>query len=499
MDSKQKETKQKPSSRRRFLKQGATLAGLAAVGSISARGQMGIGDGVKRPGFVPDDQVPKEAILKDFRTGEPVRDPEGNLVVDWTGTPQWEKYRNQVRSMGGQGYGSRDKDWRIYGYRSRYVNAYRLGAAGPMPTTVKTPNISMLSPLEHQTGVITPASLHFVDEHGYGNLSDPDPKLHRLRIYGMVDHPMTLTVDDIQRLPSVSRIHSVECNSDGSASFAERLAPWATPGLIDGEYSCSEWTGVLTSTLLNMVGVQRGAKWMWVGAKDDVSDTVSIPLAKGMDDAMICYGQNGEPLRPENGFPIRFLAPGFEGMRNIKRVARIKLMDEPGLFLRETSGGYTDPRPNQKVSWFRYEHAVKSMILKPSGGQTLDSKGFYEIRGIAWSGGGKITRVEITVDGGKTWADAEVQGPVHSKAATRFVFPWRWNGEECIIASRATDERGGSQPTTEQWARLWGVTPEILRHGKEVGPPQQRMWRFNVIQPWKIDQGGKITNAILTI
>ena len=484
MDSKQ-------SDRRRFLRAGATL-GLAAVGGIrSALGQ-DIGAGTKRPGFVQDKDIPPENILIDPLTGQPLRDAEGNLRVDWTGSPQWKDYNQKIRSLGGPAYGTREKDWRIYGYRSRYVNVFRNGhQVGP--TTVKTPNISLLSPLDAQTGIITPASLHFVDQHGI-DPPDIDPRTWRFRMYGMVDRPFTLTLDEIMtRMPSVSRVHSVECNSDGSASFAERLAPWATAGHIYGEYSCSEWTGVLVSALLERAGVQRGAKWLWVGSADPVSDTVSIPLAKGMDDAMICYGQNGEAVRPENGFPLRFLAPGFEGMRNVKRVTRIKVTSEPGLFLRETSGGYTDVRRDQKVRWFRYEHGVKSLILQPSGGQQLHGRGYFEMRGLSWSGGGKIRRVEITTDGGQTWKDAQIQDPVFSKAATRWVFPWNWNGEEVVIASRATDERGGTQPTTSVWAKAWGVTVEEMRRPA----PFPRMWRFNAIQPWKIDREGKVTNAIL--
>ena len=485
----------KESSRRRFLKEGAALAGVAAVGGIqSVRGQIG-GDGTRQPGFVPEESVPKENVLLDPWTGEPLRDPEGNLVVDWTGSPQWEAYRRRARALGGPAYGMREKDYRLYGYRSPYVTSFRLasnGTSSAEPTSVKTPFLSLLSPIQHQSGIITPNSLHFMDEHGFPQ-PDIDPRQHRLMIYGMVNRSVKLTMEELMmRLPSVSRIHFIECNSNGTASHRSRLEPWATPGDIYGEFSCSEWTGVLLSTLLEMAGVQRGASWIWAEATDSLNHAVSIPLEKAMDDCIVAYSQNGEPLRPENGFPLRLVAPGFEGIRSVKRLTRIKVANEPGLFHRETGAGYTDVRPDNKIRWFRFEMGAKSIILQPSGGQQLPGRGFYEMRGLAWSGGGKVRRVEVTTDGGRTWQDAQIQEPVFSKAATRFVFPWNWNGEEVTVASRATDERGSTQPTTAEMAEVWGVEPDYFRSA-------QRVWRFNVIQPWKINREGRVTNEILAI
>jgi len=178
-------------------------------------------------------------------------------------------------------------------------------------------------------GIITPTSLSFMDEHGY-EIPDIDPRQHTLTIQGMVDRPMTFTMEDLLRLPSVSRIHTVECNSNGTVNHEGRLQSWATPGDIFGELSCNEYTGVLLSTLLGMAGVQRGASWLWAGAQDSTNHTKSIPLFKAMDDTIVAYGQNGEPLRPEQGFPLRLLTPGWEGVTNIKRLARIKVTNEPG-------------------------------------------------------------------------------------------------------------------------------------------------------------------------
>ena len=496
MDSKKGSLISKQSSRRRFLKEGAVLAGLAGVGLRSARAQA-IGFGTKEPNYVPDDSVPKENILRDPWTGEPLRDPEGNLVVDWTGTPQYETYRRNARALGGPLYGWREKDWRLHGYRSPYVTTYRIGTAGgvPAPTTVKTPFHSMLSPLQDQKGVITPSALHFHDDHGY-EIPNIDPRQHRLVIHGMVDRPLTFTVEDLERLPSVSRIHFVECNSNGTPSHRGRTQPWSTPADMYGQLSCSEWTGVPLSTLLDMAGVQRGASWIWAGASDVENHTKSIPLAKALDDTMVCHGQNGEPLRPEQGFPIRLLVPGWEGVDNIKRLARIKVTNEPGPFLRE-SRIYTTVMWDNKVRWFKFEMNPRSCILRPGPTHPVTGRGYYEIQGIAWAGAGKVRRVEVSTDGGRTWKDAQIQEPVHSKAITRFVFPWTWNGEEVMIASRCTDERGTTQPTTAEMAKVWHVQPDYFKDPTPSGGGG--VARFNVVQPWKIDREGRVTNAIFSI
>lgn len=500
-------------SRRRFIKQGSALAGLAAVGGL--RGAAAQSDAPanaqanpQAPGSQNAAQLgghfnfpakvktpPKEAILRDPWDGTPILDAEGNTQADWTGTPEWEDYQQSLRDRGGDEYGTREKDYRMFGYRSRYVTTVRAGTNGagcPAPTTIKTPFLSMGSPLQDQTGIITPTSLHFMDEHGF-EPPEVDPRKHRLMIHGMVERPIIFTMDDLRRLPSVSRVHFVECSSNGTPSNTLRLLSNARPGDVNGEYSCSEWTGVLLSTLLDMVGVKKGATWIWAEPHDGLMHSKSVPLWKAMDDCIICYGQNGEPLRPEQGFPIRLLTPGFEGTTNIKRLRRIKVADEPGMFWRETGAGYTHLRPDGKARWFQAELAPKSIILRPSGGQKLEAKGYYELRGLAWSGGGKVTRVEITTDGGRSWKDAQIQEPVFSKAATRFVFPWTWNGEEVLLASRCTDERGTTQPTTPQLAKVWNVEPDYFKN------PKGAVWRFNVIQPWKVDSDGKVTNAIFAI
>jgi len=484
----------KRASRRRFLKQGAAFACMTAAGIKAASAQGPPEDPNQRTDYVPEDQVPKDHILRDPWSGELMRDEEGNLVVDWTGTPQWDAYRKNARAVGGSRYGKIEVDSRLYGVRSRFVNTYRrafdggsgFGYSGTptAPNSTKTYFFSLLSPIDAQMGIITPSGLHFTDEHG--EVPEIDPREHRLTIYGMVERPLTLTMEELMALPSVSRVHTVECNSDGETRTLRKLT-WATAGHCFGELSCSEWTGVLMSTLLDMVGVKKGAKWFYVSAADEYNQTWAIPLWKGMDDAIVAYGQNGEPLRIEQGFPLRMLLPGFQGTMNIKRLRRIKITNELTLFHRM----YADSRANGKLTWFRMEMPPQSCILRPSGGQQLTRRGFQEIRGIAWSGGGKISRVEVTVDGGKTWKEAQIHGPVHSKAHTRFTFPWTWNGEETIIASRCTDEHGSSQPLTPEAAKMRGYDLETFK--KTV------VQRNNIPQPWKIDSDGRLSNAIFSI
>ena len=486
--------KPKPASRRSFLKRGVVLAALAAAGARPASPQEPE-DPKRRTDYVPEEEVPKDRVLRDPWTGEMMRDEEGNLVVDWTGTPQWETYRRNARAIGGDRYGRVEKDTRLYGARSRYVTTYRRGFDGGSgfgfsgtpcaPTTTKTYFYSLQSPVDAQLGGITPNGLHFADEHG--EVPDIDPREHRLTIFGMVDRPLTLTMDDLMNLPSVSRHHTVECNSDGETGHL-RSQPWATAGHCFPELSCSEWTGVPLSALFDMVGVKRGAKWFYASAADEYNQTWAVPLWKGMDDAMVAYGQNGEPVRPEQGFPIRLLLPGFQGTMNIKRLRRIRVTDEVTMLHRMYA------EANQKtnsIRWFKMEMPPQSCILRPSGGQQLSRRGFQEIRGIAWSGGGKITKVEVTVDGGRTWKEAQLQLPIHSKAHTRFTFPWAWNGEEVVIASRCTDETGATQPTTPEAARIRGLDVQTFK--------TTVVQRNNIPQPWKIDRNGRVTNAIFSI
>lgn len=260
-----------------------------------------------------------------------------------------------------------------------------------------------------------------------------------------------------------------------------------------GMTSCSEWTGVLFSTLLGEVGIQKGASWIVVEAADRVY-TKSIPLPKALDDVLLAYAQNGEPVRPENGFPLKMVVPGWEGMSNVKHVRRIKVVDSPYMDMWETTV-QPSPRPDGKARWFQYEQGPISVVTRPSGSHQLAGPGFYEINGLAWSGAGAIKRVEVSTDGGKTYKDAELQTPVLRKAHCRFRFNWEWDGEEAVLQSRCTDDAGQVQPTKEEIAKVWGVDIEYFRT-RVKGQSNSAAHHFNAIWPWKVAKDGSVHNAL---
>jgi sulfane dehydrogenase subunit SoxC len=243
------------------------------------------------------------------------------------------------------------------------------------------------------------------------------------------------------------------------------------------------------SLLLKEAGVQPGAKWIVAEGAERGKHSKSIPIEKAMDDMLVAYGQNGEAVRPEQGYPLRLLVPGWEGINNVKWLRRIKVTAEPVMAMRETTK-YPSLRLDGKARWFQSQLGPKSLITRPSGGQKLPGPGFYEISGLAWSGGGAITRVEVSTDGGRTWRDAEFQGPVYPKAHARFGFAWEWDGQEAILQSRSTDDQGEAQPTVAEIAAFWRVQPDFLEEtGTVVG-------HFNAIQPWKVNRDGSVQNAI---
>jgi sulfane dehydrogenase subunit SoxC len=210
-----------------------------------------------------------------------------------------------------------------------------------------------------------------------------------------------------------------------------------------------------------------------------------------MDDALIVYGQNGEPVRPENGYPLRLLVPGFEGVSNVKWLQRLKLVDTP-YYTTIEAPGYTSRWPilNGKSRWYEFQVGPKSIITYPSDAHRITSRGFYEITGLAWSGEGVVRKVEISTDGGQTWKEAKLQEPVQRKAYARFRFDWNWEGEEVELQSRCTDELGVVQPTVAEKAKQWGVDPQWFIS------PEGSTSHWNAIQPWRISRDGSIRNAM---
>jgi sulfane dehydrogenase subunit SoxC len=332
------------------------------------------------------------------------------------------------------------------------------------------------TPLQDLHGIITPNGLHYERHHAGVPAIDPD--MHRLLIHGLVDRPLIFTIDDILRFPSVSRIHFLEC-SGNTPEFRDAKANW-TPQDTHGLLSCCEWTGVPLSTLLDEVGIQAAARWVLAEGADAAAMTRSIPIEKALDDAIVAYAQNGERLRPEQGYPLRLFLPGFEGNMSVKWLRRLKVGDQP-FETREETSKYTDLMPDGKARQFTFVMEAKSVITRPAGGQQLREPGFHEITGLAWSGRGRIRGVDISTDGGTTWTAAVLQEPVLPKCLTRFRLPWTWDGGPALLQSRAVDETGYVQPPKEMLVDVRGVNSG---------------YHFNARQTWRIAQGGSITNVV---
>ena len=303
---------------------------------------------------------------------------------------------------------------------------------------------SIVTPLQDLDGIITPNGLHYIRSHAGTPAIDPDQ--HRLMIHGMVDRPLSFSMDDLMRFPSISAIHFLECSGNTGLYKKATIKPDWTVQDTHGLLSCAEWTGVRLADVLAEAGVQPGATWMLAEGADACAMSRSIPVAKAMDDAILAYSQNGERLRPEQGYPLRLLLPGYEGNTNIKWLRRLKLGDQP-FESREETSKYTDLGRDGRALQFNFIMRVKSVITRPSPDFQLKQTGFHEVAGIAWSGNGRITRVEVSVDDGATWTDAALQAPVMSRCLTRFRLPWSWSGGPAVLQSRATDETGAVQPT----------------------------------------------------
>jgi len=361
-----------------------------------------------------------------------------------------------------------------YGTRSQFETEVR--QRFPTPTTISS---WTMTPLDKSEGVITPSGLHF--ERHHGGIPTIDPARHFLLVHGMVERPRKFSMADIRRLPSVSRLHFIECSGNG-------LTEWRKPTLktvqgTHGLLSTSEWTGVQFSAIARQVGPREGAAWALAEGADAAVMTRSIPLEKLLTDAIVAYAQNGEALRPEQGYPLRLILPGWEGNTHIKWLRRIELSDKPFMTREETSK-YTDLLGNGKARQFSFTMEAKSVITFPSGEMKLPGPGFYEVTGLAWSGRGRIARVEISADGGNSWQLAALQDPVLPVCTARFRFPWFWNGQPAVLQRRATDETGYEQPTLKQLIAIRGLAG-----------PFGSVYHLNAIQSWAIAGDGSVSNV----
>jgi sulfane dehydrogenase subunit SoxC len=318
--------------------------------------------------------------------------------------------------------------------------ASKLGvrAAGEQPARQPFAGVVSMTPLQDLHGTITPADLHF--ERHHAGIPDIAPEEYELLVHGMVERPMKFSLADLKRFPATTRICFLECSGNLNRFMKSKI----TPQMLAGLTSQSEWTGVSLATVFREVGVRPEASWFLAEGADAALMTRSVPVSKALDDAMIAYAQNGEAVRPAQGYPARLLLPGWEGNTSVKWLRRIELADRPFMTREETSK-YTEPLKDGTARQFSFVMDARSIITFPAYPVILE-KGWVEIRGLAWSGRGRITRVDVSVDEGRTWTAATLQEPVLPKAHTRFRSLWQWHGEPTAIMSRAVDETGYVQP-----------------------------------------------------
>ncbi len=352
-----------------------------------------------------------------------------------------------------------------------------VGARSPFVKLTRLPTGDLqgfsLTPHGDLAGTITPADLHFERHHAGVPLIDP--MRHTLTVHGLVAHDMVFTMSDLMRMPQVTRTYFLECSGNGRAAFRDPKPDLSAQRVI-GLMSNTEWTGVPLHALLEECGIKGDATWMLAEGCDACMLTRSIPVAKAMDDALLVWAQNGEPLRPEQGSPLRLLLPGWEGNANVKWLRRLELGTAPWMTRWETSK-YTDPLLGNKARQFSFEMDAKSMITNPDVSDVI-ARGWRSLSGVAWTGRGRITRVEVSVDGGASWHDATLHEPALSKAVARFSWMWHWQGEEALLLSRATDETGYVQPTRSDISTIRGPGTD---------------YHFNQIVGWKVGSNGAIT------
>jgi len=369
-----------------------------------------------------------------------------------------------------------------YGKPSKYeANVQRR----PSPGLTQTRQASVsFAPLQSLFGIVTPSGLHF--ERHHQGWWDIDPSKHRFMINGsdasLVKKPRVFTMDELMRLPSVSRFHFIECGANTAMEWGNVAVP--TCQYTHGMLSCSEFTGVPLRTLFEMCGVdyKRGRFVLAEGA-DGSSMTRTIPMELvESGEVLVAYGQNGEMLRPQNGYPLRLVVPGVQGVSWVKYLRRVEVGDMP-YATKDEAVHYIDLMPSGQLRQYTSLQECKSVVTTPSGGQVLLDRGFYNISGLAWSGRGKIKRVDVSVDGGRNWRSARLEGPVLSKCLTRFNLDWIWDGKPALVQSRAMDETGYVQPNYQQ-----------LRAVRST----RSIYHNNAIQTWLVQESGEVKNVELS-
>jgi sulfane dehydrogenase subunit SoxC len=363
---------------------------------------------------------------------------------------------------------------RPYGLPSRYeANLQRRQSPGL--TRVDAASVSF-APLQGFFGIITPNGLHF--ERHHQGWHDIDPTQHRLMVNGLVREAKVYTMDDLMRLPGVSRVHFIECGANTGMEWGNVAVP--TVQYTHGMLSCCEFTGVLLSTLLDDCGVDAArGKFVLAEGADGSGLTRTIAMERALDDTIVAWGMNGEMLRPENGYPLRLVVPGVQGVSWVKWLRRLEVGDQP-YGTKDESLHYVDLMPDGRHRQYSSIQECKSVITTPSGGQVLLARGYYNVTGLAWSGRGRITRVDVSLDGGRSWRPARLESPVLPKCLARFSVDWVWDGSETILQSRATDDRGQVQPTIGQLRQVRGT---------------RSIYHNNAIQSWKVAASGEVSNV----
>jgi sulfane dehydrogenase subunit SoxC len=363
----------------------------------------------------------------------------------------------------------------VYGQPSRF-EADVIRRNVPWLTANAEASVSF-TPLQYQHGIITPSGVFF--ERYHSGRPTIDPAGHRLMIHGMVDRPLLLTMADIHRFPSESRIHFIECPANGGMEW--RAAQLNSLQFTHGMIGCAEWTGVKLSTVLEECGIGKGASWVLAEGADGAHMTRSIPLDKCLDDVLLVYGQNGEALRPEQGYPLRLVVPGWQGNVSVKWIRRLQLGDAPW-FTREETSKYTELMKDGKARGFTWPIFAKSVITFPCPEMCVKGPGVYEIQGLAWSGLGRVKQVDVSLDGGINWTHARLHEPVLPKALSKFTLEWRWDGGPALLQSRAEDETGFVQPTLAELRQVRGANG---------------IYNNNSIQTWQVKPDGSVFNVQL--
>lgn len=361
-----------------------------------------------------------------------------------------------------------------YGVPSKYETNL-LRRESPGLTRVSAASVSF-APLQGLFGIITPSGLHF--ERHHQGWHDIDPSTHRFMINGLVKNPKVYTMDDLMRLPSVSRMHFIECGANTAMEWGNVAVP--TVQYTHGMLSCSEFTGVPLSVLLDDCGYDKQeGKFVLAEGSDGSSMTRTIPIDQALDDVIVAWGMNGEMLRPENGYPLRLVVPGVQGVSWVKWLRRIEVGDKP-YATKDEAIHYIDLMPDGQYRQYTSIQECKSVITSPSAGQMLLDKGFYNITGLAWSGRGKVKRVDVSMDAGKNWKTARLESPILPKCLTRFNIDWVWDGSPAILQSRAIDETGYVQPKINELREVRGT---------------RSVYHNNAIQSWKLTASGELANV----